>query len=127
MPLFKVILPATLGIFFGFMMQIASFDLIPIDSFMEKYGGMTPVDPIDSNFEAVGFESMYILINLGTILVLILLFPTLLFIDVILRLTRLSCSIKASNRIRDALFFNSTIRFIKESYAITLMCCFINL
>ena len=96
MPLFKIVLPATVGIFFGYIMQIASFDLIPIDNWLEEHGGMTPVDPINSNFEAVGFESMYILINLGTILVLILLFPTLIIVDIILRLTKCNCSLKAS-------------------------------
>ena len=88
---------------------------------------MTPADPINSNFEAIGFESMYILINLGTILVLLLMFPVLIIFDVLLRLTKWNCSLKASKRIRKALFWNSTIRFYKESYAIILMCCFINL
>ena len=58
---------------------------------------------------------------------LLLLFPTLLILDLILRLSGCKCSLKASKRIEKALFWNSTIRFIKESYAIALMCCFINI
>ena len=47
MPLFNVELPAMPSIFFGHIMQIASFDLIPVDSFLTKKVDMTPRDPIN--------------------------------------------------------------------------------
>ena len=85
MPLFKVNLPANVGIFFGYIMMIASFDLVPVDSFVDEYGGMTPTEPINENFEAVGFESLYVLINLGTILILVIVFPILIIAERIMR------------------------------------------
>ena len=128
MPLFKITLPPLCSIFFGFLMQIASFDLIPIDSVIEEHGGMTPRDPINTNFESIGFESMYLLINLGTILIMIILFPVFLLILLILRLVDCySCSSKVSEKISRNLFWNAPIKILTESFAIILMCCFINL
>ena len=68
MPLLKIELPALCGLFFSYLMKIASFDLIPIDNYLDEHVEMTPRDPINNNFEAIGFESMYVIINLGSIL-----------------------------------------------------------
>ena len=85
MPLLHIELPALCGIFFGFLMQIASFDLIPIDNYIDEHTPMTPKDPINQNFEAVGFESLYVIINLGSMLILFVLFPTLAIAEIIMR------------------------------------------
>ena len=47
MPLFKIDIPANVGMFFGYIIAIASFDLIPIDDYIDQYGGLTPVEPIN--------------------------------------------------------------------------------
>ena len=72
--------------------MIASFDLIPVDNFVEEYGGLTPVEPINENFEAIGFESLYVLINLGTILILLVLFPILIIVERIMKYIKCKCS-----------------------------------
>ena len=92
MPLFKIDIPANVGIFFGYIIAIASFDLIPIDDYIDQYGGLTPVDPINHNFEAIGFGSLYVLINLGTLLILIFLFPILVLLERVLRRIKSNCS-----------------------------------
>ena len=127
MPLFNIALPPELGIFFGYIMKIASFDLVPVDTWVQDYGDLTPRDPINSNFEAVGFESMYTLSNLGTILILILLFPILAVIIKLLKCVGGARAHRLSKKIEAKLYWNATIQVIKESYAIALMCCFINL
>ena len=35
-PLLQISLTATLNIFFGYLMQVASFDLLPVDSFLQE-------------------------------------------------------------------------------------------
>ena len=92
MPLFKIVLPANIGVFFGYIITIASFDLIPIDNFVDEYGGLSPVEPINENFEAIGFESLYLLINLGTGLVFVLLFPICIILEKTLKRIKGKCS-----------------------------------
>ena len=92
MPLFKIDIPANVGMFFGYIIAIASFDLIPIDDYIDQYGGLTPVDPINDNFEAIGFKSLYVVINLGTMLIFIILFPTLVLLERVLRSIKCKCS-----------------------------------
>ena len=127
MPLLKIELPAICSIFFGFLMTIASFDLIPIDNYVDKHVQMTPRDPININFEAVGFESMYVLINLGSLLILFVLFPALAFLEIIMRFIPIRNTQKVAKFLRKKLYWNTSIRLFKESYAIALMCALINM
>ena len=60
MPLLNVELPTLCGIFFGFLMKIAAFDPIPIDNYLDEYTAMTSRNPINTNFEAIGFEPIYL-------------------------------------------------------------------
>ncbi len=51
MPLFKLKLPPNAGMFFGFINQIAAFDILPTDMFYQGYTDITSTDPINSNFD----------------------------------------------------------------------------
>ena len=48
-------------------MEIAAFDIIEIGEPLDKMLSVEPTDPINQNFEAVGFESIYLLNNMGTL------------------------------------------------------------
>ena len=48
-------------------MQIAAFDIIEIGEPLDNLLDLEPTDPINENFEAVGFESIYLLNNMGTL------------------------------------------------------------
>jgi hypothetical protein len=52
MPLFNLNLPANAGMFFGFIMNLASFNLLPTDRFYNAYFNMKAYDPgaISANF-----------------------------------------------------------------------------
>jgi hypothetical protein len=52
MPLFKQNLPANAGMFFGFIMNLASFNLLPTDRFYNAYFNMKAYDlgAINANF-----------------------------------------------------------------------------
>ena len=61
---------------FGILMQIAAFDAIPTDMIYDDYVfGPQDGDPINEDFESVGFESIWIVPNLGSLGFYILLIP----------------------------------------------------
>jgi len=81
MPLFKVNLPGNAAVFFNVLMTVASFDVLPTDNFYDKVLNTTPTLPLTANFEAVGFESMYFLYNMGSLMVLLMVFALLAIIS----------------------------------------------
>ena len=98
-PLFGVALPGTLNTFFGYIMRVASFDLLPVDEYLSGKIKMTPRDPINCAYEAIGFETMYTLMNLGTMLIILMLFPALALIEVSLKFCKCSCSQKMRQKL----------------------------
>ena len=127
MPLLNLTLPALLNIFFGYIIQIASFDLIPIQSLLLKRLNMIRRDPINANYEALGFLSMYCLINLGTILILMALIPVLVILQLILKAMRCKYPKMANELLKKVLYWNSLITIFRESFVIAIMCALINL
>jgi len=72
---------------------------------------LDPTEPLNSNFEAVGFESVYFLHNLGTFLVAYLLYPVLMLLQKILKCCG-SLSEKVAIRgeqLRQTLYYNFMI------------------
>ena len=106
---------------------MASFDLIPIQSFLQKRLEMTPKNPINANFEALGFVSIYSVINLNTVLVLLFCFPVLAIFELILRLMTCKYPVKVSMKLKKNLYWNSSITLFRESFIIILICGLINL
>ena len=128
MPLFKINLPANAGIFFNQIMQIAAFDIIEISEPLDDLLDLEPTDPINENFEAVGFESIYLLNNMGTLAIayLIWIVATILTL-VIWVLSYNSNKTRAVYHVlRKKLFFNSIISLFLESYSLISVCCLIN-
>ena len=85
LPLFCISLPGNAAIFFNFIMQIASFDIIPTDLFYNDVLGWSPNDPINQNFEDEGFGSTLFIYNIGSMIIAILLYPVLVTVYLILR------------------------------------------
>ena len=86
MPLFKTITPANAGLFFKQIMQIAAFDIVEISGPLDSLLNLEPTDPINQNFETVGFESVYLLNNMGTLAIAYLIWLTVACIAVLLRM-----------------------------------------
>ena len=79
MPLFSIRMPANAALFYGFLMQIASFDIVPVQNLydmmfpdLERTNGY---QPYSANFDQLGFSSMYFMYNLGSILLAFLAIP----------------------------------------------------
>lgn len=129
MPLFKINIPANAGLFFKQIMQIAAFDIIEIGEPLDKLLNLEPTEPINDNFEAVGFESIYLLNNMGTFAIAYFIWILAAIIALFLKICmKWSKKLKrAYNRLRRKLFFNSLISLFLESYSLISVCCLINL
>ena len=69
MPLFKVILPGNVQAFFNQIFKIASFDIIEIGPYVNNMLNLNATEALNANFDALGFESMFFMNNLGTLLI----------------------------------------------------------
>ena len=78
LPLFNCVIPANVGIIFKGLMYIAALDVIPTDDIYvnvfdeEQFG-----EAQNSNYEAVGFETKFMILNLGSLGLTIMLYPFL--------------------------------------------------
>ena len=70
---------------------------------------------------------MYCIINLSTILILMIIFPSLACLELVLRFMKCKYAVKIRHRLRKLLYWNASIRFFRESFVMALMCASINL
>ena len=129
MPLFKINLPANAGLFFKQIMQIAAFDIVEIGEPLDKLLDLEPTDPINENFEAVGFESIYLLNNMGSMAIAYTIWTVCALCAKILKcfVYHSKRARKAYNYLRKKVFYNSLISLILESYSLIAVCCLINM
>ena len=60
-------MPANVQMFFKQINKIASFDIINLDPLINKVLKLNETEPINANFYAIGFQSMYFLNNMGSL------------------------------------------------------------
>lgn len=126
-PLFKLEVPSNAGAFFNYLMQIAAFDIIPTDNLFNFLFDVEPPEPLNSNFEVVGFETLYFLHNLGSLCFPIFAFPILVVVNLVLKIYRGNKKFaNASRKIEGHIYWNTTIRVLLEAYTIMIVCAFIN-
>lgn len=80
MPLFQISMPSNAGLFFKQVMEIAAFDFYDFTDIILDLFEIEATDPIDNNFEAVGFESQYFLINMGTMVIFCMIYVMCLLV-----------------------------------------------
>lgn len=72
-------MPPNAASFFGFVMDLAAFNLIPVQAFYDIYLPPPTTDgPMNENFDKIGFGSMYFLNNLGPMILGILSLPVMM-------------------------------------------------
>lgn len=129
-------LPANAAIFFKFVMEIAAFDLIPTDILYEwAFGWDDTTDSINTNFEDEGFGSTLFLFNIGSILLLCILWiPFLLlhmccacFIKFFCCGRQDRCWPDRRYKLRNCVFWTHPALTLYESYFVICLCTFINL
>ena len=66
LPLLSVSMPANTGMAFDQLTQIAAFDLLETNEFLNEQLELQPKEPLSTNFESSGYETTYFLNNLGS-------------------------------------------------------------
>lgn len=127
LPLFNVLMPANAAYFFSFIMLIASFDIFPVEEYYDDWFGMEPVDPLDQNFDSLGFESMYFMHNLGSFMIAVVLFPVFVLFYYSLFLCKKSVRAMATQEyVQRKIFWSHSIRTLYETYSMICICAMIN-
>jgi UDP-N-acetylmuramyl pentapeptide phosphotransferase/UDP-N-acetylglucosamine-1-phosphate transferase len=114
-------------------MKIAEFDVIPMENIYEWIGLSRHSDednqePLYPNFEMIGLETTLFIYNVGSMLLVILLYPLLILISIID--SRLRCkrrNSKLSNKFSKFVFWNQPIVTMQEAYLMLALSCLINL
>lgn len=110
-------------------MEVASFDVLPMQDFYDKYLPTPSWDgPLNDRFDALGFQSLFFLNNMGSMVVGLLMIPIQGFLLILLKpLTRFSRRITTiKNKIHASLFWSQQIILLNESFSIICMCALIN-
>ena len=84
MPLFKVILPGNVQMFFNQIFKIAAFEIIEIGPYINRALKLNETEALNANFDALGFNSMFFLDNLNSLLLSFLVYFLSILVQVIL-------------------------------------------
>ena len=89
-----------------------------------------PTEPFNDNFNELGFESRYMLNNLGTMVVFYILYPLLMILQAGLfnKCRRVcNCCWRTNKKLKRLLYYELFITVMLESYAIISLCVLIGL
>ena len=133
-PLFKLKPPEDVINFFEILKTIAAFDIVPDEWLYYTYGVLLDLDeddvpdPLNKEFEGLGFETMWSVHNLGSLAIFLSFFPIGVVLDLLLRpLKKKSKKARIiQHKISSSIYWNSTIRLMIESYPILLVVSLVN-
>ena len=121
MPLCDVSLPANVLDFFGKIFEIAAFDIYPnLGENINWLLNLEPTEPMTKGFEELGFESVYILNNMGTMTIFFIGYPALILLQKVLQ--RCKGSSKRAARVnqflKKSLYYSSLVNGIYEGFSV---------
>jgi hypothetical protein len=123
-------MPPNAASFFGFVMDLAAFNLIPVQAFYDIYLPPPPTDgPMNENFDKIGFGSMYFLNNLGPMILGILSLPVMMAMLYIFKYFK-NCSKrihKIYTNLENTMFWEHPITLTNETFWMVCFCTFVNL
>ena len=115
--------------FFNQIMKIASFNLIDIDSYINRMLNLHTTNPQNQNFKQLGFSSTHFLNNMGSMIFGFIFY--LFGIIIVLLLDPIAGKSKfietIVNYLKGMLFHNYIISMMIESYSNISLCCYISL
>jgi len=125
----KVQLTANVGIFFNQMMQIAAFDIFETAPLLNDLLGLEQDGKVlNSNFETLGYESLYFLHNMGSLLFVFVLYPVAIaFTWLCAKFTYSHNVSKWGIKKQRQLFYSFFIGILTESYSMLAVSCCINI
>ena len=136
MPLFNVAQPANAEAMFKILLYIAAFDMVPSElvykDMLEALKNESRHDELTGKVESLGFESTWLIPNLGSILFFVGLFVLVLL--VLLLFSKVPCccykttgTLEFGMQTQGMLFWNMPIGFLKSSYSVISICCLLNI
>ena len=128
--LINVPLPASTLDFLKEIYSIASFDLIPnLGDMINSILGLLPTEPITQGLADLGFESDYIINNLGTIFFFFLSYPFAILLQLALQRCEKSSErvARANQYLKRSLYYNSFITGLNEGYSVLALSVLIGL
>ena len=129
-PLINVQFPANAFLVFDVMISVATFDLLPTDLILpELFTNLPEDDPFTDKFDRLGIGSRFLVMNMGTMLLIFMFYIILYFIYPCVRFFRhdIKCCKKTAKKLKPMLFWNHSILFLLEGYLDILIAAFINL
>ena len=92
-------------------MEIASFDIAPMDKFWNwAFPNMQETSAMNSNFEALGFSSMNLIYNFGSMMLSYIAFPIISFFVAVLKCCTNNRKVVLFNqKMKNMIYWNSTI------------------
>jgi len=126
--LFDISLPANAEIFFRQLMSITAFEVFEIGDVVNAILSLEKTDPVNENYNALGFESVYFINNMGTLFIVFLIYPVMMLVEYLLRLVAEKCdSVKGVHlTVKYAVYWNLLITLVFESYSMIAICCLIH-
>ena len=120
--------PATATFFFNILFQIESVDVIPWSDYYDKIFEMEHTEPMSVNLDALGYNNMYFIYNLGSSILPIALLPVKCVLWFLFsRCKRIRGFNFLSLKLEKYLFWNGTITVINESFSAVILSAFISI
>ena len=66
LPLLHASMPANAGQVFKYLTKIAAFDVFEIGDYVDEILELEESDPVNINFESLGFETQWFIHNMGS-------------------------------------------------------------
>ena len=124
----SVVIPALCEDYFGFLLQMVAFDVLPMEDAFDNWSG-TESTPDCPAFENIGYESKWAIRNLGSVAVFMAILVTIVSINLIFKCKN-SCSSKVGSKICAGLVsynLNSLLSMFHANVMLLFMSTTINL
>ena len=120
-------MPANAQMFFSQINKVASFDIIDIDPFINRILNLNDTEPVNANFDAIGFKSIYFLNNMGSLLIGFMIYFAGLTVIFILQpfLNKKPWINKCYVKLKKMFLYNSIVAMMMESYSLIRVSCLI--
>jgi hypothetical protein len=130
MIIINVRIPANTQIFFSGLLSFVTFNIINLEPYLRKAfridESMDDVLLGGMNFDALGYPSNYLAINIGNLVFGILFFVIMIALRVVLNVKNKKLK-DLRSKLTDGIFWNEIIQFITETYMILSISTFTNL
>ena len=128
--LFDLKFPANAGFLQNFLVNVATFDILPIEAIWWLFD-FPELGAYNPSFGDSGYEYIFLIENMGTCFFMVQLYLSGCLITLLLGILIKVCSINKAKttqkKMKDRLFWGTAIRFIFESYLELVICVTIGL